>query len=242
MADEGNDDKGSGGDGEGKAKAEPKPEIAFKTKAEFHAEVDRKTKAAVTKAIEETKRALLEGLGVESEEELPTIVETVKKGKAAVTETDAIKNAHAKLTKQHATLQEQYSAAISWKHKSLRQSALNAFASKTVDLETLAALVEPKIVIGDDDSVTGPNGKALEDLVDDIFKAKPFLKVPDNTPGAGTNPKGGKSDGGDKSKAKGKESQTNDTPPPNGNYRKPQVGAAVVAALQALKNEGGGGP
>ncbi len=99
----------------------------------------------------------------------------------------------------------------------------------------------PKITIGDDDSVAGPNGKTIEELVEEVFKAKPFLKVADNTAGAGTKAGGGKSDGDSKAKKKTETSDSDAENQHNG-YRKPAVGAAVVAALMAQKAAGGDGP
>lgn len=239
MAD---DDENKGGDGGNKGGTPPekKPEVSFPTRGEFHAEIDRKLKPAVAKAVEETSRKYLEALGIESEEELTSVVETVKKGKAAVTETDQLKQQHTKLTKQHAALQEQFNAAMSWKHRAIKQSALSAYSSKTVDLETLAALVEPKIQIGEDDVATGPNGKALEDVIEEIFKAKPFLKVPDNSAGAGTKPGGGKSTANGKQTKADDESDKGETP--RNGFAKPELRQAVVAAFMAQEKNGGTGP
>lgn len=241
MADETNDTNGGEGGDKGGASPEKKPEIAFKTKAEFHAEVDRKTKSAVAKATEDTTRKYLEALGIESEEELASVVETVKKGKTAVSETEALKQQHNKLTKDHAKLKEGFDGLLGWKRQALVSSALSAYSGKTVDLETLSALVVPKLSISDDDSVTGPNGMSLEDVIEGVFKLKPFLKVPDNTAGAGTKPGGGKSEGDGKPKKKGEIPPPEDKPA-NGHYAKPAVGSAVVAALMALKDGGGAGP
>jgi hypothetical protein len=219
MADK-DDDKGEGG-----GSPDPKPAITFKTEADFLREIERKTKSATAKAAEEAKRALLEQLGLESDEDVPSIVETVKKSKTAATEADKLRSAFTKLEKEHKNTQEINGVLLNWKHTALKQGVLNAYASKTVDLEILAALVAPKLVIGDDDSVTGPNGVSVEEMVNGIFKAKPLLKAPDNTPGAGTKP-GAKTDGKPTSK-KDEEPKANGTPK--------TIGAAIVQAMKAQR-------
>ncbi len=233
MADEPNDDKPKTDD-------EPKkPAVSFPSEGAYLASVEKKLKPAITKAVAEAKAALLEQLGLESEDDVPNIVETVKKSKVAATESDTLKKELAKAAKRNTELTEQNSGLLNWKHTALKQSALAPYSSKTVDLETLSALVLSKISIGDDDSVSGADGKSIEDIVDGIFKAKPFLKVPDNNAGAGTKPGGGKSDG-DKGK---KAAPADETPKPTNGYQKPNVGAAVVAALmEAHKHEPGAGP
>jgi len=188
MADE--DDK-KGDDGGGSK--DSKPAITFKTEADFHREIERKSKSAVKAAVEEANKSILEALGIDSLDDLPTVVEAAKQTKVVKTETDKLKNDFTKLTKELQKSQEANAGLMQWKQRAIKANALSAYSSKTVDLETLSALVESKIAIGDDDSVSGPNGKSLEEIVNEVFKAKPFLKAPDNTPGAGTKP-GAKSD------------------------------------------------
>lgn len=214
---------------------EPKPEVSFKTKAEFHAEIERKTKSAVRAAVDEANKALLEKLGVESEDDLPAIVEGVKKSKQAVSDSDKLKGDYAKLEKKHNAAVEQVASLSQWRESAIKGRAISAYQSKTVDLETLTLLVGSKIVIRDDDSVSGPDGKALDDVVEEILKAKPFLKAADHVGGAGTKPGGGKPDGDAKPKPN---LGTGDVKP---NGRPPSIGQTVADALRASAAANGGG-
>ncbi len=234
MADE-TDETKTKADDEGN---KTKPAITFPTEGAFHAAVDKKLKPAIAKAVAEANRALLEQLGLDSEDELPNVVETVKKSKTAATESETLKRDLTKLSKQAKELQDSNAGLLNWKHTAIKQNALAPFSGKTVDLETLSALVLPRISIGDDDSVSGPDGKSIEDLVESVFKAKPFLKVPDNNAGAGTKPGGGKSDG----KGTKAADKAADETKANGTNTKLSIGQTVVAALMAQKNENGTGP
>ncbi len=222
MADK-TDDTNDGGD-KGGNKA---PEISFPTRADFHAEVNRKVEAAVKKAVEATSRKYLDQLEVESDDDLPTAIEAVKKGKSAVTEQEKFKRDLERATKDLAKERENAAGLLKWKHSSLKQSALAKYSSKAVDLETLGALLLPRIKIGDDDSLTGDNGESLDALVDGLFKTKPFLKAPDNTPGAGTKP-GAKPDGKAAASTKDTDAKPNGVAPKS-------LGGAIVAALKAQR-------
>jgi hypothetical protein len=131
MADK-DDDKGTD-DGS----KDSKPAITFKTEADFLREIERKTKSSNAKAADEAKRALLEQLGLESDDEVPSIVEAVKKSKTAATEADKLNSEYKKLTKRQQELQEENASLHKWKHTAIKSKALSAYSSKTVDLETL---------------------------------------------------------------------------------------------------------
>ncbi len=218
MADESDDTKPAGDD--------KKPAITFPTEGAFFAAVDKKAKPLITKAVEEAKRAIFEQLGLDSDDELPGIVETVKKGRTAATEADTLKRELAKERKEKATALEAAGNLLNWKHTAIKQSALAPYSGKTVDLETLQALILPRLTIGDDDSLSGPNGKSVEDMINDVFKAKPFLKAPDNTPGAGTKP-------GAKPEGKASASKKDEAATANGAPK--TLGGALVAAMKAQR-------
>ncbi len=219
------------------------PEVAFKTKAEFHAEVDRKTKSAVSKAVEDVRADLFSKFGVEAPEELDSIVEKVKSAKAAITETDKLRNDLSRATKQILAKDETIGMLKNWKHVALKQRAIQQFASKVVDIETLTSLLEPKMVVNDeDDVVTGPNGKSLEDIVDDILKTKTFLKVPEfktqKTEQQRVDP-----DTVKKKPANEPEKRDDGTATQAVSNGEPKtIAEAVVAALRAQKAQEAGGP
>ncbi len=221
MADNDDPTKDTGDKGGTKA-----PEITFPTRAAFHDEVNRKVEAAVKKAVEATSRKYLDQLEVESDDDLPIAIEAVKKGKSAISEQEKSKRELDKATKELQRERDNAAGLLKWKHTSLKQSALAKYSSRTVDMETLGLHLMPKIKINDDDSLTGDAGETLDALVDGIFKAKPFLKAPDNTPGAGTKP-GAKPDGKAAASKSDEGSRANGAPK--------TLGGAIVNALKAQR-------
>lgn len=226
------DGKAAGGAGDGTPPEDKAPEITFKTKGEFHAEVARKTKAEVTKATETLRQELLGKLGIESDEDIEAFKVRVEKAKTVVGETDGLKNAIEKANKKIKALEEGNQGLVGWKHSALKKEAVAKYAQRVADLELFQMYLEPKIVINDDDTVTGPHGKSLDDVVEDMLKAKPILKAPDFKPGAGTTPGGGKT-------AAPARKPEDAKPGSNGGGEAPKfatVGEAVKHALKAQRD------
>lgn len=170
-----------------------KPFAVFKTQGEFNAEMDRKTKNAVAQATQAMRDEIYSKLGILEPEELEVVAKKMESAKAAVSETDRIKNDLTRAQKLLAQREEQNKNLVGWKHSSLKKQALTQFSNKVADFELMSLMLEPKLVINDDDTVSGPNGKPLDDMIEDLLKQKPILKIPDFKAGAGTTPAGGKS-------------------------------------------------
>ncbi len=222
------DDASKGGTDDGKAK-EAKPEVAFKTKGE----VERKARPLIAKAVEDALKPVMEAFGVESLDDLPAIAEGAKKSKQALSETEQIKRDHDKLKKDHAKLAEKEKAGSAWRQTALRKQAITQYATKVTDLEIFTAVLEPKLVVSDDDdTVTGPNGKSLDDYVEELLKNKPILKRAEIHEGSGTN--------GNAAKAKpatGATAGTNGTQP----EKRPALERVVADMVEADRVRRAGG-
>lgn len=181
MADE--DDKGS---------SAKKPAVSFETEGEFHAAVERKTKKAVASAIAEARKSILADLGVEDGEDVSALKEKLASSQKGLSELEQAKKELAKTTSTLRSLEKQAAELGAFKATHLKRTALAPFAGRTADKtgETLVDLLGPKLVIGDDGAVTGPDGVPVEKLVEDLISSRPFLKAPDYKPGGGTSAKG----------------------------------------------------
>ena len=145
-------------------------------------------KGRVKEAVETANRELLAKLGVESPDDIEGIAEKLKGSTAAVTEVEALKKLNGKLAKDLEKTQQIAAGHVSKLQGLARRDALLPFAGQVRDVEALSLFVSPQLEVNEDGEVTGKGGRAVKDIVDDVLKAKDYLKNPDFKAGAGTKP------------------------------------------------------
>lgn len=183
----GEDDKTqAGGAGAASATTDDKPAVTFKTREEFHREVDRKASAASKKAVEEFQSKFLEDLGVESLEDLPKLKETIASSAKTVTEAEKLKTSLDKVTKEHGKAIARANELQAKLKGIAKRDALAPFMAKVRDPEALAMFADRALDVDDEGAVTVKDGGKVEDWVESFLKAKEYLRVPPATAGAGT--------------------------------------------------------
>ncbi len=181
----GEEDKTGAQSGSGEA-ADPKPAVTFKTEGEFLAAVGRKAKKAAEEEREKTKAEVFAALGIESEEDLPKLKETIAASAKTVTEAEKLKSQLDKVTKEHGKT-TQRAETLQAKLKGIaRRDALAPFATKVRDMDVFSMLADKHLEVDDDGVVTVKDGGKVEDWVESTLKAKDYLRVPAATQGAGT--------------------------------------------------------
>lgn len=160
--------------------------VKFKTEGEFLAAVDKKLKSRVKEATETATRELLAKLGVESPDDLEGIADKLKTSTGAATEAEALKKLNGKLAKDLEKSQQANAAHVAKIQGIARRDALMPFAGQVRDVEALSLFVSPHLEVSEDGTVTGRDGKAVDDIVKDVLKAKDYLRNPDFKDGAGT--------------------------------------------------------
>jgi len=181
----GEDDKTQPGTGAAAA-ADDKPAVVFKTREEFHREVDRKANAAAKKAAEDTQAKIFEMLGLESEDDLPKLKDTIASSTKTVSEAEKLKTAHDKLTKEHGKEKARGDALQSKLKGIAKRDALAPFASRVRDMEALTMFADRALEVDDEGAVTVKDGGKIDDWVENLLKAKDYLKVAPAAAGAGT--------------------------------------------------------
>lgn len=182
---------------------EEKPEVSFKTRAEFHAEIERKTKPAITKALEASNAKILEQLGIESFEDLGALKEKLVASEKTVTEAEKLKNAHDRTAKDLEKATKRTGELMGRLKGIARRDALAPFTGRFVDPEDLVTFASSDLEVDDDGVVSVKDGGKLDDLVEGLLKRKPHLRNPAHKEGAGTT--------ANEPKAKGAESTTSAT-------------------------------
>lgn len=233
----------AGGDAGGAAK-DDKPAVSFKTEGEFLAAVQKRSKGDREKAVETAKSEIFSALGIESADDLAGLAERLKTTEKTVSEHDKLKSQFDKQGKEFAKLQSKAGELSARLVKIAKRDALLPFVGQTVDPDVFNVLMEPLLEVDEDGAVTVKSGGKLENLVEDLFKAKAYLKKTDAAKGAGTGakePLKAKGEGGDDGKADGAAAangQQNGTAQP-----KKTFGQLMVEQLKA-KNQlpGGVGP
>lgn len=168
-----------------------KPAVSFESEGEFLAAVAKKSAKAVRDAVAQAKAELMASLGAESEDDLAGLKAKLDSSKATVTEVERFKAENAKQAKAIRDLEKANGELSAYRTGTLKRAALMPFAARTADKtgETLVDLLGPKLQLGDDGTVTGPDGAKLEDIVNGLLEQRPFLKAPDWKAGAGTTAK-----------------------------------------------------
>jgi hypothetical protein len=189
MADAVDPGTGATDDGKGGAAAagtEPKPAVTFKTEGEFLAAAAKKAKTEVAKAIEATRSEILGALGVESIEELTAVKERLATTEKQVTEAEKLKASYDK-TNRELEKERKRSGDLSGRLiKIAKRDALLPFVGQVVDPEVLTMLLDPLLEVDEEGSVSVKDGRALENVVEDLLKKREYLKKPSAKDGAGT--------------------------------------------------------
>ena len=160
--------------------------VKFKTEGEYLASVDKKLKSKISKAVEDATAGLLAKLGVESVDDIEGLIGKVKSSEGAVSEVEKLKGTHDKTAKELAKEQKRTADLTAKLQGIAKRDALSAFAPRVRSQKALAALLEGQLVVSDDGAVTGPEGKSVESMVDELLKTEEYLKSPDFKEGAGT--------------------------------------------------------
>jgi len=183
MADEA--DAGGKGDG-GQAGGDPKPAVAFKTEAEFLNAVEKRSKGMINKAIEATRSELFAALGVESVEEIAGLKETLESSKKTVSEAEKLKATLDKTTREIEKERKRSGELSGRLVKIAKRDALLPFVGQVVDPEVLTMLLDPLLDVDEEGAVSVKDGRALENVVEDLLKKRDYLRKPVAKDGAGT--------------------------------------------------------
>jgi len=229
------DDKSAGAaggaEGGGAAAADPKPAVTFKTEGEFLAAVEKRSKGAISKAVEAAKAEILGSLGVETLDDLGSVKERLASTEKTVSEAEKLKAAHDKAVKELDKEKRRGGELTGRLQKIAKRDALMPFMTQVRDSEALAMFAEPHLEVDDEGVVTVKNGRSVEDLVGDILKAKDYLKNPAHKDGAGTTATEPRAAAG----GKGSDAQTDDKAKTNGTEapKYKSFGEAIMADLKA---------
>lgn len=177
------------GDG-GAAAAEPRPAVAFKSEGEYLASVEARSKGminkAVTKAVDATRAEILGALGVESVEELAGVKERLATTEKQVSEAEKLKAAHDRANRDLEKERKRSGELTTRLHGIAKRDALTPFIGQVVDAEVFTMLLDPHLEVDDEGSVHVKDGRALENVVEDLLKKREYLKRPAAREGAGT--------------------------------------------------------
>jgi hypothetical protein len=165
---------------------ETKPAVTFKTEGEFLAAVSKKTKGEVAKAVETVRAEMMEALGLESLDDVPKLKERLASTEKSVTEAEKLKSLTDRQAKDIAKAEKKVSDLSAKLHRIAKRDALLPFNDQVVDAGVVAMLVDPLLEVDEDGGVSVKDGRALENVIGELLKAKPFLKKSDAATGAGT--------------------------------------------------------
>lgn len=160
--------------------------VHFENDGAFMSAVDSKAKKREQAAREAATAELLEKLGITDPAEIEQIKAKLDASGAAQTEVEKLKVNHDKAAKE-LVKEKARTADLTTKLQGIaKRDALSVFAPRVRSQKALAALLEGQLVVGDDGAVTGPEGKSVESMVDELLKTEEYLKSPDFKEGAGT--------------------------------------------------------
>lgn len=169
-------------------KPEPKkPAVAFDSEDDFLRAVgersDKKVRAAEKAAAAKARAELLATLGVESEEEIEQLKGLKETSGKAKSEAEQLQAQAKKLAKDLADTRKERDELVTFRTRTVKESALREHAGKFRDYDDLVAHVMDKVPFNDDGSV---DAKALGKAVDELLAKKPHLAKPEHKPGGGT--------------------------------------------------------
>ena len=163
-------------------------------------EADRKAANAAKEAREAALNEIFEKLGVTDPDQLDDFKGRLADAEGTRSELEKVKAELVKTQKESAkaigALTKVNDELLGFKTTHVKRGALSPHLSKIhPDLrDVVEENLLAKLAI-DGDKVTGPEGKAIDSLIDEMIKAKPSLKAPDFKGGAATGPGGGKASG-----------------------------------------------
>ncbi len=129
---------------------------------------------------------LLEKLGITDPAEIEQIKAKLDESGAAKTEVEKLKAMNDKTAKELAKEQKRTADLTGKLQGVAKRDALMPFAGRVRSTKALSAMLEHQLVVGEDGTVTGPEGKTVEALVDELLKTESYLANPDFKAGAGT--------------------------------------------------------
>lgn len=200
-----NDDQKSDGEG--------KPKHVFKDDDDFTRAARNRAKSWISEAVKDAQKQLLAKLDLESVDNIDELKERLSKSTEAQTEAEQWKGKFDKLSKKFSELEKSNADLSAYKVKSIKGSALSAYSSKVRDPDVLAMLLDKDLTVDAEGKVAHASGKALDDVVDELLKAKDYLRSPDFKAGAGTSAKSDRASAGS-STANGQKTSSNGTGKP----------------------------
>lgn len=162
--------------------------VHFDNDGAYLASLEPKAKKREQVAREAATAELLEKLGITDPAEIDAIKAKLDASGAAATEVEKLKATHDKTAKELAKEQKRTADLSSKLQGIAKRDALMPFAGRVRSTKALAAMLEGQLTVSDDGAVTGPDGKAVESLVDELLKTETYLANPDFKPGSGTKP------------------------------------------------------
>lgn len=165
---------------------EPKPAVAFRTEGEFLNAVEKRSKGLVTKAVDAFRTEILGTLGVESIEELAGVKERLATTEKTVSEAEKSKATLDKTTRELDKERKRSGELTARLHGIAKRDALAPYVGHVVDPEVFNMLLDPQLEVDDEGSVHVKDGRALENVVEDLLKKRDWLKRPAAREGAGT--------------------------------------------------------
>lgn len=163
-----------------------KPAVSFKTEGDFLKAVEKKAAPRIKEAAEKAIAEVLGKLGVDGVDALDAIKETLAKSEGTRSEADKAKTELDRTTKELRRLEKKSAELETFRTSSLKQRALIAHASKTHDIDTVSELLSSKLTVGDDGTVSTADGKSVDEAVEALLVAKPYLRNAGYKAGAGT--------------------------------------------------------
>lgn len=226
-------DDGKAAAGGDKLPTDPKPAVSFKTEGEFLAAAEKRAKGLINKAVDTARGEILASLGVESIEDLAGIKERLVTTEKQVSEAEKLKAAHDKANRDLEKERKRSGDLSGRLIKIAKRDALLPYVGQVVDPEVLTMLIDPLLEVDEEGSVSVKDGRALENVVEDLLKKREYLKKPGTKDGAGTaatEPRAKAADGkGDPKPASDPAAATNGT---NGATKFKTVGAKWMADLK----------
>ena len=234
MADEA-DPAGGKGEGAGAAGGDAKPAVQFKSDGEYLASVEKRSRPMITKAVEAARSEIFAALGVESADELAGLKEALESSKAKVSEAEKLKAAHDKGQRELEKERKRSEGLSGRLIKIAKRDALLPYVGQVVDPEVFTMLLEDKLEVDEEGAVSVKDGKALENVVEDLLKKRDYLRKPAAKDGAGTaatEPRKTADGKADATSTKTDDKATTDTAGANGQKPK-SFGQTIVDQLKA---------
>lgn len=166
-----------------------KPAVSFKTEGDFLKAVEKKATPRIKEAAEKAVSDVLARLGVDNIDAVDGIKDALSKHEGTKSEAEKVKAEADKTAKALRSLEKRNAELETFRTSHLKERALLAHASKTIDIDTVTQLLSPKLTVGDDGAVSAPDNKSVEDAIEALLEAKPHLRASGQRSGPGTSAK-----------------------------------------------------